>query len=239
VYRAYLEEHSEEWQFLDSICQITISRFYRDRGVFDTVCSKILPSLAKNILSSGGTELRCWSAGCCSGEEAYTLQILWKVRIVPEIHHDLPLRIVATDVNPDVLKRAREGCYLRSSLRDLPGELIQQAFTRSGNVFTVKTPFMQDIEFLEQDIRVQLPGGFFHLILCRNLVLTYFDEALQQEILHRILGKLHHGGIFVTGIHESLPGGVTGIIPYESTPGIYERHCAEREDAHRACRLPR
>jgi chemotaxis protein methyltransferase CheR len=223
AYEDYIEDHPEEWEILDSTCQITISRFYRDRRVFDVLCSKILPSLATNILLGGGNELRCWGAGCCSGEEAYTLQILWKVRVVPAIRCDLPLRIVATDINRDVLERAREGCYPESSLRDLPKELIRQAFTQSGKSFTVRKPFTENIEFAEQDIREQLPEGFFHLKLCRNLVLTYFEEALQQDILYRILERLHHGGIFVIGIHESLPRGVTDVIRYDNTPGIYEK----------------
>jgi chemotaxis protein methyltransferase CheR len=223
AYHGYIEDHPYEWQILDSMFQITISRFYRDRGVFDALCSEILPSLAENVLLRRGNELRFWSAGCCSGEEAYTLQILWKVCVVPAIHHDLPLRIIATDINRNVLIRAREGRYPGSSFRDLPKELIQLAFTRSEEFFTVKKPFTENIEFMEQDIRVQLPEGFFHLILCRNLVFTYFEEALQREILGRILQKLHHGGLFVVGIHESLPQEVPNVVPYDNIPGMYQK----------------
>lgn len=222
-YKDYLEDHPDERIVLDSICRITISRFYRDRGVFNALWSEILPSLAKDILLSGGDELSCWSAGCCSGEEAYTLQILWKVRVVPAIRHELPLRIIATDINRDVLRRAREGCYPESSLRDLPKELIREAFTQSGKSFTVKEPFRDDIEFAEQDIRTQLPGRSFHLILCRNLVFTYFEEALQKEILAGMIERLRHGGILALGIHESLPHAVSDLVPYDNAPGIYKR----------------
>lgn len=228
AYGCYIEDHSEEWQVLDSICQITISRFYRDRAVFDTLWSTILPSLAKKLLLSGGDELSCWSAGCCSGEEAYTLQILWKIRVVPAIGYDLPLRIIATDINPGILRRAREGRHPAGSLRDLPEELIRQAFIQSGKFFTIKRPFTENIDFREQDIRVQLPEGFFHLILCRNLVLTYFEKALQQEILHKIVERLHHAGILIIGVHESLPDRVTGLAPFDNTPGIYKKQSVER-----------
>jgi chemotaxis protein methyltransferase CheR len=223
AYKDYLEHHSEELRVLDSICGITISRFYRDRGVFDVLCSDVLPSLAKDVLSKRGSEVACWSAGCCSGEEAYTLQILWKLRVLPVLRRDLPLRIVATDIKREVLDRAREGCFTESSLRDLPEELVRLAFTRSGTFFTVREPFKENIEFAEQDMRRQLPEGFFHLILCRNVVLTYFEEALQREILQRILERLHHGGVFVAGIHESLPKGVNGFSPYGKIPCIYKK----------------
>lgn len=223
AYEVYLDDHPEEWQILDSMLQITISRFYRDRGVFDILYSRVLPSLAKDILLRGGNEVRCWTAGCCSGEETYTLQILWRLCVLPAIHKDLPLRIIATDINHDALKRAQEGYYSKSSLKDLPKELTQQAFAQSGKFYSIKKPFRENVEFLEQDIRVQLPEGCFHVIFCRNLVFTYFEEALQREILSRILGRLCHGGILVVGIHEAFPKGVTGIIRYEDNPGIYKK----------------
>jgi len=223
AYEVYLDDHPEEWQILDSILQITISRFYRDRGVFDILCSRVLPALAEDILLREGNEVRCWTVGCCSGEETYTLQILWKLRVLPAIHKKLPLRIIATDINLDLLKRAQEGSYSESSLKDLPKELTQQAFSQSGKFYEIKKTFREDIEFLEQDIRIQLPEGGFHAIFCRNLVFTYFEEALQREILSRTLEKLHRGGIFVIGIHESLPKGVSGIIQFEDNSGIYKK----------------
>ena len=223
AYKGYLADHPEEWRTLDLILHVTISRFYRDRGIFNVLCSRILPSLARNISLSGGNELSCWSAGCCSGEEPYSLQILWKLCVIPEIHQDLPLRIIATDIDHNVLTRAKDGHYSEGSFRDLPKELVLQAFTRSGKFYTIKKPFTENIEFIKQDIREQLPEGSFHVIFCRNLVFTYFEEVLQREILDRILVKLYHGGILVIGIHESIPKGVTGIIQYDNIPGIYKK----------------
>jgi len=223
AYEVYLDDHPEERQILDSILQITISRFYRDRRVFGILCSSVLPSLAKDILLHGGDEVRCWTAGCCSGEETYTLQILWKLCVLPAVHKDLPLRIIATDINHDVLKRAQEGNYSESSLRDLPKELSEQAFAQSGKFYAIRNTFRENIEFLEQDVRLQLPEGFFHIIFCRNLVFTYFEEALQRQILSGIIERLHVGGILVVGIHESLPKGVTGVIQYGENPCIYKK----------------
>lgn len=223
AYECYLGDHPEEWQILDSMLVITISRFYRDRGVFNMLSSEILPAIAKHIVRRGGKRMNCWSAGCCSGEEAYTLQILWKLRVLPSVRLNLPLRIIATDSNHDVIQRAREGYYSGSSLRELPEELIREAFARSGNSYKIRDPFAENIEFIEQDIRMQEPEGFFHAIFCRNLVLTYFEEALQREILQRISERLCEGGIFVVGIHESLPEGVIGMRPYDKTPGVYRK----------------
>jgi chemotaxis protein methyltransferase CheR len=221
AYKSYLEGHAEEWPILGSLCRITISRFYRDRGVFDMLRSTILPLLAKSLSGRGESELRCWSAGCCSGEEAYTLQILWKLNVIPRLHTDLPLRIIATDAESAVLERARKGCYPESSIRDLPKEWRERVFSLSGTFYTVKEPFRSDIEFVRQDIREQYPDGPFHLILCRNFVFTYFEEALQREVLERFSERLVPGGILVIGLHEAIPHGVTAVALYDSVRCMY------------------
>ncbi|MFB3131394.1 MAG: CheR family methyltransferase, partial [Rhodothermales bacterium] len=81
AYRAYLEAHPDEWDVLDAMCRITISRFYRDRGVFDLLRATLLPQRAQRATDE--TTLRCWSAGCASGEEVYTLKILWLEDLQP------------------------------------------------------------------------------------------------------------------------------------------------------------
>ena len=223
AYKNYLGRHTEEWKNLDTLSQITISRFYRDRQVFDTLRFKILPELAASVLASGEHELRCWSAGCCSGEEAYILKVIWKVSVIPSIYSDLPLRIIATDINHTLLERAKEGYYPKSILRDLPEELIRQAFQLSGEYYLIRKTFTENIDFIVQDLREQLHEGSFHLILCRNLVLTYFEKILQREIIEKISEKLVQGGILVIGIHESLPEGIAHIIPYTRISCIYQK----------------
>jgi chemotaxis protein methyltransferase CheR len=222
-YREYLEGNHQEWQILDSLCRITISRFYRDRGVFDVLRSEILTSLAKRALTHGEKEVRCWSAGCCSGEEPYTLQILWKICVLPLIGQNIPLRIIATDTDQGLIERAGNGLFLKSSLRDLPEELVRQSFEHSANSYSVLKTFREDIEFANQDIRKELPDGFFHLILCRNIVFTYFDNTLQCRILGEIIRRLMQGGFLITGIHESLPQSDVSLKQYRNIPGIYQK----------------
>jgi chemotaxis protein methyltransferase CheR len=222
AYKAYLEGNPREWPVLDSLCGITISRFYRDRGVFDALRTRLLPSIAADVLRAGGKEVLCWSAGCATGEEPYTLQIIWRTGVVPATGQDIPLRIIATDVNEVLLERGRRGRYPGSSLRDLPGQL-REAFVPCDDGYSVRELFRENVEFLRQDIRQQLPEGTFHLILCRNLVFTYFDEGLQRETLRRITEKLMPGGILVIGRREFLPNGVTGIKPVSGTTAIFQK----------------
>jgi len=222
AYQEYLDRHPGEWTVLDSLCRITISRFYRDRGVFDAIRTVVLPDLARRVVKDGVATVRCWCVGCASGEEPYSLGIVWKHSIEPMFGEGVRLEIVATEANREMLERAIRGRYTRSSLKDLPGELAAGAFERlSTGHYAINERFKRGVHFIHQDIRDSHPAGMFHLVLCRNLVFTYFDKELQQEVLERIIGRLVPGGYLVVGIHESIPGGFPGLIPREGTPGIY------------------
>ncbi|MCX7597144.1 MAG: hypothetical protein N2235_26030, partial [Fischerella sp.] len=136
AYQSYLATHPAEWSVLDAYCRITISRFYRDRRVFDRLRQKVLPELAQLAISRGDSKLRCWSAGCASGEEVYTLKIIWNLYLLPQFP-DLPLEIIATDADAHLLQRAKIGCYASGSLKELPPELLTMAFSQRNQQYCV------------------------------------------------------------------------------------------------------
>lgn len=222
AYRAYLAAHPAEWQILDTLCRISISRFYRDRGVFDQLASVVWPALAELTLTRGETELRCWSAGCASGEEPYTLSLIWRLRLQPAFPA-LTCRIIATDADERLLERAIAARYPASSLRELSPAWRQAAFSQQGEEYQLKAEFRQDVLFQHQDLRREQPAGPFQLILCRNLVLTYFEESLQRQVLNPIIERLHPGGGLVTGKTEDLPAGLSGLEPWLPKSGVYRR----------------
>ncbi len=211
-YRGYLDSHPEEWSVLDSFCRVTISRFHRDRGVFELVRDLLLPELA--AAEAGGPRehrgraglVRCWSAGCASGEEPYTLSIIWRLAVGGR-YPGVGLRVVATDVDETLIARARTGCYPRSALKELASGWVEAAFEPVGDELCLRPQFRPAVELSLQDIREQMPPGPFHLVLCRNLVFTYFEEPLQGRLLDRILERLLPGGFLVIGAHEELPAG--------------------------------
>jgi chemotaxis protein methyltransferase CheR len=106
AYRDYLGAHPQEWASLSALMPITISRFYRDRGVFAALEADVVPALAEAARASGQDRLSAWSAGCASGEEAYTLALVWREAVVPRFP-DLRLDVLATDIHPAMLRRAR------------------------------------------------------------------------------------------------------------------------------------
>jgi chemotaxis protein methyltransferase CheR len=222
-YRSYLEAHPEEWQSLDAQCWIPISRFYRDQGVFQCLEREVLPQLAQAAAAAGEADLLAWSIGCASGEEPYTLAILWKLALAPQFP-SLRLTIVATDVDQRAIERARSGCYPGGSIKDLPADWRAKAFSLTIDGFCVKPEYREPVTFAVQDIREQAPEGPFHLILCRNLVFTYFDEEVQRTTLQKITDRLVPGGALVVGSQESLPEGVAGFDPWPKRLGIYRKN---------------
>lgn len=108
-YRDHLMRDRAEWTVLDGLCHITISAFYRDRHVLDALAARVLQEIAKTARQEGRAA-RCWCAGCASGEEVYTLRILWDLRVEPQVPGS-QLEVVGTDADEVVLRRAERGCF--------------------------------------------------------------------------------------------------------------------------------
>jgi chemotaxis protein methyltransferase CheR len=214
AYRRHLDGAPDEWAVLDSFCRVTISRFHRDRGVFELMRDRLLPDIAAaeadriRLAGRPPTEavVRCWSAGAASGEEPYTLALLWRL-LVQERFPGIRLHVLATDADEKLLARARAACYPASSLRELPAGWIEAAFEPAGDELRLRPAFCRGVSLLRQDIRDRMPRGPFHMVLCRNLVFTYFDTGLQARLLHDIVRRLLPGGFLVVGAHEALPRG--------------------------------
>ncbi len=222
AYRDYLRQHPGEWRILDSLCRITISRFYRDQGIYALLAAQIMPDLAKQAERDRQAALRIWSVGCASGEEPYSVAILWGLQLEQRFP-DTELLILATDTDRHLLGRARKACYPYSSLKDLPPAWRAAAFTDSADGYCLQRTLMQPVLFVEHDVRTPVPTTFLHLILCRNLVYTYYERDLQQEITARLHAALRPGGILVLGSHETLPPGVAGFTPLPYGRWIYQK----------------
>lgn len=223
AYREYLTNYPAEWAALDQLCPITISRFYRDKAVFDFIGAVVLPELVRAAAARDECSVRAWSVGCASGEEPYTLALIWHFAMHPPPH--CMLRVLGTDVGSAVLSRARRACYPAGCVSLLPHAWLTDAFARDKESYCLRGEFRADVAFLQQDVRQALPDGPFELILCRNLVFTYFDEAQQRTILRRLLDRLVPGGALVIGHRETLPAGVPDFAswPGGETMGVFRR----------------
>lgn len=218
-YKAYLAAYPEEWNRLDSLCRITISRFYRDRSVFQFLEDVVLQELAERAATAS---LRCWCCGCAAGEEPYTLSLIWRQSLKPRFP-GLDLEIIATDSADSMLTRALTGSYTKSSIKELPEDLLVAGFTRQEKSYHIKAAYRDAVRFLQQDVRREMPAGPFHLILCRYLVFTYFDEKLQAELLDKILSRLVRGGALVLGKIDRLPYRTEKLESWSEQNNIYRK----------------
>jgi len=219
AYRDQLAANPEEWRVLDDCCRITISRFFRDRGVFETLGDRVLPEIAQRAMREQ-RDAQCWSAGCASGEEPYTLRLLWDLKTGAAAR----MSIVATDTDAAVLARARRGCYSAASLRELPPDLVARGFEDAADCFRIHERHRRDIIFMHHDLRSDAVMGAFDLILCRNLAFTYFAPRLQRHVLLRLADRLRPQGWLVIGAHERLPdAAVPRLAPLATAPHFFAR----------------
>ena len=219
AYRGYLESTPDEWPLLAGLCRITISRFNRDRGVFAHLGEEVLPELARTALRDGRPALNGWSAGCASGEEPYTLAMLWELEVSSRFP-GLGFQVLATDLDEVMLGRAEQACYETSSLKELPDEW-RRAFTERAGRSCLERRFRRNVTLMRHDLRSGAPDGPFDMVLCRNLAFTYFDLDLQREVLEALAGSLRPGGALVVGAHEALPEDSSSFEPWSERPGAY------------------
>lgn len=209
-YRALLAPDSQEWRILDGLCRVTISRFFRDRAVWSMLRSDVLPDASRLAMRRGDRTLRCWSAGCASGEEPYGLAIAFRLGVAPAFP-ELALGIVGTDAEAVVLERARRACYDPATVREVPPDVRELAFEHRGPELCLRAAFREGVEFRLEDLRLAMPSGPFHVVLCRNVAFTYFEEAVQRAVLDRVGERLVCGGFLAIGAHESLPEPAKGL----------------------------
>ena len=222
AYRQQLESDRDEWQALAALCTVSISRFYRDIGVFDCLGERVLPALAEAAMARGAPSLECWSAGCASGEEPYTLAIQWRLALAARFP-GLALRVLGTDIDAKLLERARAACYKLSSLQALPAAWREQAFERREGLACLREPFRIDVDFELQNLLAELPQRSFDLVLCRNLAFTYFGAENARVSLDRIASCMQCGGALVIGIHESLPQPAREFEPWQGCRAIFRK----------------
>ena len=182
------------------MCRISVSRFYRDAVVFNHLRDQVLPALARAARHRGAHPLAVWSAGCAAGEEPYTLLLAWRFAVAPQVP-GVDLRIVATDADAHALERARAGCYRPSSMKKMPRAWLE-AFKPGDGRLSLDAGLRQQVEFRQHDLREAPPDGPFDLVLCRNLLFTYFEEPLRTQTVEQEIESLAPGGVLVTGARE-------------------------------------
>lgn len=219
-YEVYLGEHPGEWAWVEPRCRISISRFARDRAVYERLVRVHLPACAVAARARGQDVLRVWSAGTASGEEAHGVAIAWELELQAR-HPGLRLEVLGTDADPVVLARAERAVYPAGSLRELPEHYREAAFVPRADQWVLLDRFRVHVRFNQADLRNGCPPGNFDLVLCRNLAFTYFAEPLQRQVIAAMMAVLSPAGVLVVGDGEKVPEGSAELEAIE--PCFYRR----------------
>lgn len=199
--------------------------FFRDRPAFEALRHEILPGLLDARTRSAGRRLRVWSAGCCSGEEPYSIAILLR-QMIPNLH-DWDVSILATDIDPDYLRKARLGIYSEWSFRDMPDGVKEHYFKPIGKgLYQVDARIRSMVRFeflnLAENVYPSAATGTvaMDLVFCRN-VLMYFSPACAAETLQRIeLCLSDEGWLLVSPVEIALVGS-SQLLPVQLPHAIF------------------
>jgi two-component system CheB/CheR fusion protein len=202
TYQDFLEVHPQEFTALFNTILINVTSFFRDQEAWDYLAGEIVPKIleAKTPTST----IRLWSAGCASGEEAYSLAILMAEALGVEAcrHH---VKIYATDVDEEDLERARRGVYEAAALKEVPQDLQDKYFDRSENDgrYVFRQDLRRTLVFGRHDLMHDAPISRLDLLLCRN-TLIYFNREAQGRIVARFHFALKDSGYLFLGRAEMM-----------------------------------
>ena len=194
------KERKERLQF-ERLMTVSISRFFRDRGLWKVMEGQILPILAQKT----SYPIKVWFAGCASGEEVYSFMILWDV-LRNSYTHIPVICILATDMNPAYLDRAKTAVYPRSSMREVSEEIRSTYFEAfAGGRYALRPGTKEGIEWHIHHLLSDPPGTAFDLIFLRNNLLTYYGNDVKIPAVRKVADSLAFGGFLVIGRHERMP----------------------------------
>jgi two-component system, chemotaxis family, CheB/CheR fusion protein len=199
-YLTYLGTHADEYQRLVNSFLIKVTEFMRDPDLFAYLKETILPSLVERSRRESRL-LRIWSAGCATGEEAYSLAIL-VCEVLGEELDEFNIRIFATDIDTEAVAFARRGVYPPSAVSDLPAELVERYFQLAGGQYQIRKRVRNLTVFGEHDLGQRAPFPHIDLVMCRN-VLIYFTSELQRRALQLFAFSLRDDGYLVLGKAET------------------------------------
>jgi len=195
-YAPYVEELKVNKKLYDEFINfmtINVSEFFRNPEQWVKLKNNILPMLLNN-----SKELRIWSAACSSGDEPYTL-----VMVLSEFLPLEKIKIIATDIDKDILEKAKKGEYYEKSVANVPAEYKKKYFTVEGNLYKVKDEIKRCVEFKQHNLLADPYPKNCDLIVCRN-VLIYFTEEAKTEIYKKFNSSLKVGGILFVGSTEQI-----------------------------------
>ncbi len=200
-YLDLLREDRKESEKLADLMRVTVSRFFRDKRCWTDLSMKVLPALM--AVKSDNKTLRVWSAGCCGGEEPYTVGLVW-LEYLCTLFPAFNIDILATDIDNSSLDRACRGAYSTGSLRETPPEVRGRWFRSDDDLWLINEQLKELVRYEKRNLMEDPPPSGMDLVLCRYLAFTYYRGERLMQAARRLHEALVPGGILMIGSRETL-----------------------------------
>jgi two-component system, chemotaxis family, CheB/CheR fusion protein len=220
-YAVFLQENANEIDLLFKELLIGVTSFFRDAAVWESLASSALPELLER--RSMERKLRVWVVGCSTGEEAYSLAMIFSevIRQRPD-YAGYTLQIFASDLSPEAIDTARRGRYPAAISESVSAERLEQFFTAREGGYAIKPEIRDMVLFAQQNVILDPPFTKLDLIACRNL-LIYFDATLQRRLIPLFHYSLREGGVLLLGSAETVGRFGNLFRPIQSSLRLYQR----------------
>jgi two-component system CheB/CheR fusion protein len=218
-YIDYLEVHPDEFRTLFNTVLINMTDFFRDAPSWEAIRTDIVP----RILAEKKPEdsVRVWSAGCASGQEAYTIAIILS-EAMGEAAFRQQAKIYATDVDEEALNEARLAVYSADQLKSVPAELREKYFEPSNGNYAFKKELRRSVIFGKHDLLQDAPISRIDLLICRN-TLMYFNAEAQARILSRFAFALNDAGYLFLGKAEIMAARINAFTPADLKSRVFAK----------------
>ena len=221
LYAEFMQQNTQEIDFLFKELLIGVTSFFRDAAVWQQLADFTLPELLAR--QTAEQKLRAWVVGCSTGEEAYSLAILFNEVVQRlSLQHNYTLQIFATDLNPDAIAIARRGQYPTSISANVSAERLARFFSAHDKYYQIHKSIREMVLFAPHDVVLDPPFTKLDLLSCRNLMI-YFDAALQRRLLPLFHYSLRPDGVLLLGSSETVGRFKQLFAPIESKLRLYLR----------------
>ncbi len=220
-YMAVLKKDPSEYDRLLDTLTINVTDFFRDRSTYRVIEETVIPELVASKKKQGKKIIRVWSAACASGEEPYSMAILFH-KILGKRIGDYLISIYGTDIDEKVIEKAKRGEYEAGAVSEVDERILKRYFKHNLK-YELKEGIKQMVRFKHHDLISDNPPGHLDIILCRN-VLIYFSRDLQMRLFDKFCEALNRGGYLILGKTESLAGESAGLFqPVSNRERIYKK----------------
>jgi len=221
AYVRYLQENSQELDLLFKELLIGVTNFFRDTAAWDQLRTQAIPLLLEN--RSPSQALRAWVPGCSTGEEAYSLAIVFREAVEEfKSKNNFVLQIFATDLDPDAIAKARQAFFPENIVADITPERLRRFFVKEDRGYRVRKEIREMVIFAPQNLIMDPPFTKLDVLSCRNL-LIYLTAEVQEKLIPLFHYNLKSGGILFLGSSETIGNFSNLFSPLCGKSRIYRR----------------